>query len=187
MENNKSIIVAGIVGVVALGVAFLGHPNITVQPADVKMVQSDVTPALGGASSDFSTRYVSWGGVRSWASRLDMQGDAASTTICVLQAPQVASSSLQFFGYRANTGTGTVMTLKTYKSASPYLATTQLGSGATLTANTNVVSVSTSTLTDSINSVFSANDYLVVRATVEAGGNGTSSPTGVCEAQWVQI
>ena len=188
MENNKSIIVAGILGLALLGAGFVQKaPNITVQPAEVKVVQSDVAPSLGGASSDFSTRYISYGGVREWASKLDMGGDAASTTVCVLQAPQVASSSLQFFGWRGNTGTGTAMELKAYKSASPYLVTTQLGHDAPLAANTNVVVVSTSTLTDSINSVFSVNDYLVVTATVQAGGAGTSSPTGVCEAQWVQI
>ncbi len=184
----KNVIVAGIVGVaVALASVFVSSPTIVVEPAPVKVVTDEAHPSLAGASSDFSTRYVSWGGVRNWASKLDMQGDAASTTICVLQAPQVASSSLQFFGYRANTGTGTTMTLKTYKSASPYVTTTQIGHGAPLSANQTVAVVSTSTLTDSASAIFGANDYLVVTATVAAGGAGTSSPTGICEAQWVQL
>jgi hypothetical protein len=187
MENSKNIIVAGIVGVVALGVAyFVGSPTVIVTPSGNKVVQNDA-PSVGGASSDFSTRYLSFGGVREWASKIDLNGDAASTTICVIQAPQVASSSLKSFAYRANTGTGTAMELKVYKSASQWLTTTQLGGDSALAANQAVVVVATSSAFDSVNSLFSANDWLVVTATVAAGGAGTSSPTGVCQAKWEQI
>jgi hypothetical protein len=186
MENTKNIIIAGIVGVVALGVAFVsGSPTVVVQPAEVKVVND--SPALGGASSDFSTRYISYGGVREWASKVDLNGDAASTTICAIQAPQVASSSLRFFGYRALSGTTTAMELKVYKSASQWLATSQIGDDAPQAASSWLVSVATSTGLNSANALFSPNDWLVVQSVVQAGGNGTSSPTGVCEAKWVQI
>jgi hypothetical protein len=189
MENKNIPLVAGIVGLVALGMGFLvGNPSITVTPPEVNVVQNPQSQAVGAISGpDVMSPYFGWGGVNNWSFKKDLGGDAASTTICVIQAPQVASSSLQFFGYRANTGTGTAMELKVYKSASKWLATTQLGGDSALAANQAVVVVATSSAFDSVNSLFSANDWLVVRATVAAGGAGTSSPTGVCQAQFVQI
>lgn len=182
MENNKALIFGGIVGIVALGVAFLtGQDTIVVQP-DVERIEA---PA-GAASSDFSTRYVSWGGVRNWATGVRLDGTAASTTICAIAAP-TASSSLEFLAVRANSGTTTSMQVQAFKSASPFLTTTAVTGETVFASMTETVAVATSTVIDSTARLFTSGDYLVVTMTPAAGGNGPVSPTGQCNAQFVQI
>lgn len=186
MENIKSVGIPFLVAlVVAIGASTLMQPTPKVIDNTKTVIQKgDTVGSLTGP--DTGSPYLSWGDVRNWAYRKDMAGDAASTTVCVIAAPSEASSSLRFFGWRANTGTGTVMSLKVSKSASPWVSTTQLFA-ASLAANTNVLAVATSTVTDSANALFGSGDYLVVTAVVSAGGAGTSSPTGVCEAQFTSI
>lgn len=180
MENSKNIIVAAIVGVVALGVAFLvGNPTIVVTPADTKVVQD----TLGG-SPDSSSRYASWGGVRNWAQGANLNGDAASTTICVIQAPQVASSTLKYFGIRESTSSTTASTIAVYKSKSQWLATTLIAQGAAAANQNDVTLVATSTVLDTTTATFAPSDWIVVRQT---GGTGTMSPVGSCGAQFIQI
>lgn len=185
MENKNIPLVAGIVGLVVLGSIgfFSAKPSIVVTPSEVKVVQNDAV----GASPTLNTPYLGYGGVNNWAYKVALNGDAASTTVCVIQAPQVASSSLVHFGYRALSGTSTAMELKVYKSASKWLTTSQIGDDAPQAASSYLVSVATSTGLNSANALFSPNDWLVVTSVVQAGGAGTSSPTGVCQAQFVQI
>ena len=85
MENAKSLFVGGIVGIVAIAAfAFMGDPVVNVLPSSDN---SGNNTNVGAASPDMPSQYVSWGGVRNWASKCTLQGDAASTTICVMQAP----------------------------------------------------------------------------------------------------
>ena len=183
MENNKALIFGGIVGIVALGVSFFtGQDTIVVQPN----VEKTIEASTGGASSDFSTRYLSWGGVRNWATGVRLDGTAASTTICAIAAP-TASSSLEFLAVRANSGTTTSMQVQAFKSASPFLTTTAVTGETVFASMTETVAVATSTVVDSTARLFTSGDYLVVTMTPATGGNGPVSPTGQCNAQFVQI
>lgn len=177
---NKQNLVWGAVAAVVLlvGVYFpIGGSTV------VERVVREVGATPG---SDFSGPAMTVGGLSEWSYAVPLKGTAASTTICVIKAPPTASSSLVYFGYFGTTGTGTAMLLKTYKSASPWLTTTQIGANVPLAANTYTASKATSTGLDSAGALFGASDYLVVTAVVAAGGAGTSSPTaGHCAAQFM--
>lgn len=175
MDKNKLLSIGVVIAlVVSLGSLALGHKEI------VREVQTQA----GGISSDLGTSWFSFGGVRQWAYHKEMNGDAASTTICAIQAPQVASSSLQYLGVRESTSSTTASSITFYKSKSQWVATTQIGADAFGANQNDVVIVATSTVLDTKTALFSKDDWIVVRQT---GGTGTFSPVGSCGARWTQI
>jgi hypothetical protein len=180
--QNKNILVTVLVSLLVSGGGLMLFP---------KHVETIVVEKSVGsvASPDLASPYFSYGTVRKWAYPCDLGGTVgqASTTICTFKAPPSSSSTLRFVGARLNTGTGTTMVLKTYKSASPWLATTQLGNNMPLAANTWVATTSDSVTTNSVNAIFGPSDWLVVTATVNAGGAGTSSPTGRVVAEFTEL
>jgi hypothetical protein len=179
MKDKTNILVAGIV---ALVVALF---TVWVVPAKVTNVDNTKTTNVGAlAGPDIASKYVSWGGVRNWAQGANLNGDAASTTICVIQAPQVASSTLKYFGIRESTSSTTASTIAVYKSKSQWLATTLIAQGAAAANQNDVTLVATSTVLDTTTATFAPSDWIVVRQT---GGTGTMSPVGSCGAQFVQI
>lgn len=179
--DTKNLLVSAVVALALSGLV------VSLVPSSTQTLVKEVPVDLGAAATpDFNSTYVSWGGVRNHARGTSLNGDAASTTICALQAPQVASSSAVFFGLRLGVGTTTASTVKVYKSASKWVATTEIA-GANFAAGEAKAIVATSTFLDSSNAVLSPNDWIVVRQTPQGGGAGTFSPTGSCGAQFVQI
>lgn len=180
MKDIKATIISAVVALVVAG-GFV----LTFEPTE-QIIDKTITrnvPVGSVSSPDIPSPYLQWGGVNHWAQGTALSG-AASTTICALQSP-TASSSLQNFGIRLNTGTTTSMTLKAYKSASRFLTTTQFTDNVTLPSNTEVVAYATTTTANNL--AFTGGDWIVVTATVAAGGNGTSSPTGYCQAEWTSL
>lgn len=182
MEKNSKIAL----GLAAVALLLSG---VTALLGSDTVIREVVTDRVGVSSPDISSPYFSFGDVRHWAAKENPAGAVffnASTTICTIPAPAVGSSSLQYFSWKGNTGTGTVMNLKVYKGAAKWALTTQLGDATSLAANTNERIAATSSMLGTP-SIFTNGDYLNVAAVVKAGGAGTSSPTGTCQAVWVEL
>lgn len=182
MNTPRIAVVFSVLAVIIAGAAAI-IPEREIQTQTI--VREEGRPAVGAlAGPDIASPYLRWGGVAEWAGSRTMNGDAASTTICNIQAP-TASSTLTFAGVRLNTGTGTAMTVRMYKSAQAGVTGTNIVQGAAA-GNTEVALVGTSTGIGA-NGLFSNGQWLVVQANVSAGGNGTSSPTGTCAARWITL
>lgn len=159
--------------------------NVSVpeQSAPIVNVNVPKQAVLGSVSSpDIQSPYFSFGGVRRWGARTETL-NSATTTVCALQAP-AATSTLEFASIRFSVSSTTASTVTIAKATTPYATTTLLASGS-VAANaqaTLVASTTNSVVVDGIG-VFAPNTYLVVGM---AGGAGTFSPTGVCQATWVQ-
>lgn len=151
----------------------------------VREITSAPSQKVGAASNQISDPCFSFGDVWRCGSAKQLQGDAASTTIAVFQAPQFGSSTMQQLACRLNTGTSTAMSLKVSKSATYWPNTLTQLSGAALAANTMVAYKATSTVIDG--TLFGPNDYIIIQSVVSAGGAGTSSPTGACSVDFVTL
>lgn len=171
MKNH--LITAGIAIVVfAVGIAF------------VKPVQNVVQQFGSVASPDIQSPYFSFGGVRFWGAHTESLA-AATTTVCALQSP-VATSTLLSASIRFVVSSTTASTVTLAKATTAYATTTKLvevalaaGAQGTVVASTTPSGGATNDGTN----VFSPNTYLVVGM---AGGTGTFTPTGTCQAVWIQ-
>jgi len=168
------LITAGI----ALGVVLL---TLTLMPQ--KVINSVQT--LGAVSSpDIMSPYFSFGGVRQWAAHTESLGQA-TTTVCALQSP-AATSTLLTASIRYSVSSTTASTVTMAKATTAYATTTLIGGGS-LAANAQGTFNATTTLAQATSldgvMVFAPSAYLVVGM---AGGTGTFSPTGTCQAIWVQ-
>jgi len=177
MEKTLSwvlLAVALILGVVGL--------NPAQTPSD-----NQENPVGAVSSPDIPSRYINWGGVRTWNA-----GTALNTSnhiLCALQSP-ASTSTLQFAAVRAETGTTTALThIYIAKAATATATTTALSDGTyAVAANNQFTVVASSTLANAENLIFAPNTYLVVNA---RGGAGVTFPqysmTGNCSAQWVEL
>ena len=181
MKNN--IIVGILAVVVSIGIAYVIIPGVRTEVTREVVTQQK---NVGAASNVISDPCFSVGDIWECAAGRQLQGDAASTTSTVLQPPQFGSSTLQSLTCRVNSGTTTAMQIRFWKSASPWVTTTQLMGGA-LAANTITVVKATSTVLDSSSSTFGPLDYLVITTHVAGGGAGTSSPIGACSADFLAL
>lgn len=181
MENKTTPIVAGIVVLFAiLGLGYLvGSPTIVVTPAETKVVQNE---AVRGASSDFSTRYISFGGVRLWAQGSD-SFTTGSTTLCAIQAPQTGSSTLVKVGIDLRTSTGTAQSITIHKSNSQWVQTTLLSQDSLASGALGSV-VATSTALDT---KFGVNDWIVIRDVANSLPPQSTAPEGSCSALFMEI
>jgi hypothetical protein len=172
MDILKTAIVSLVICVLAFtGYAVATKPN------------SDAPEKLGALSSpDLPYPYFSFGGVRSWAGRTDSL-TAATTTVCAIQSP-AATSTLRFGSIRFGVSSTSATTVYIAKATTPYATTTALGQCA-LAANAQGTCLASTTPTVNVDpaQVFAPNTYLVVGMT---GGVGTFSPTGTCEATWIE-
>jgi len=137
-----------------------------------------IEPKAGAVSSpDIMSPYFSFGGVRHWAGRTDSLTQA-TTTVCALQSPS-ATSTLEtaFINFTVSSTTASTVTLA--KATTAYATTTSLGA-ITLSANAQGIAVASTTGSH----IFSPNTWFVVGM---AGGIGTFSPTGTCQAVWVGV
>jgi hypothetical protein len=164
---QKNVYIAGLVAIVlAVGFALVGGKG----------------PSLGAvASPDLISPYFSFGGVRQWAAHTDSL-KSATTTVCAIQSP-AATSTLRFGSIKLLTSSTTATTVTLAKASTAFATTTDLGSYS-VGANAQATLVASSSPTSGNTAlVFSPNTFFVVGM---AGGVGTFSPAGTCEAVWVE-
>jgi len=165
-------VISGIVIIVVLVLAFIA-------------VQKPAIIQTGSVSSpEISSNWFSFAGIKHWGAKTTSLTQA-TTTVCALQSP-VSTSTLQFASIRFSVSSTTATTVTMAKATTPYATTTVLVASA-LGANAQGTLVSSSTPTSGASLdgtyVFAPSTYLVVGM---AGGTGTFSPTGVCEAVWIE-
>lgn len=163
---------AWLFGLVALNLVVLSVAVIGKQ----EVVRDVVRDSAGAISSpDIQSNYFSYGGVRHWGVRTESLIQA-STTVCALQGP-AATSSLRFASIRLNVSSTTASNVNFGVGPTPYAISTAIG-GQAVAANAKADVVATSTL------IVSPNAYVVFTM---SGGTGTFSPTGNCEATWIEL
>ncbi len=150
----------------------------------VRTVAPDVNNALGAlAGPDIASPYLSWGGVRDWATENAM--NTGTTTVCSIQSPaatstlskasftvSLASTTKESFDFSVNNPGSTASTTKRFGSD----LTVQATQGGTYLAST----------TDSTITIFPPNYRLnIVMKGAYANGTG-NTPVGVCTANWTQ-
>jgi len=167
--NTTLSVLAMVLSAVALFATLSG-----IQGAET--IREVVKEKVGAVSTpDMQSPYFSYGGVRHWGARTtNLQ--QATTTICALQAP-AATSSLRFASIKLTVSSTTASNVNFGTGLTPYAISSTLG-GQAVGANAMGDVVATSTVT------MSPNHYFVV---VMSGGSGTFSPTGTCEATWVEL
>lgn len=134
--------------------------------------------SVGASTSpDISSPYISFGDVRLWASHTGSLNQA-TTTICALQSP-ASTSTLVRGTILLTVSSTTASTITLAKATTPYATTTSLGASA-ITANGQGYAVASTTGSH----IFAPNTYFVVGM---AGGTGTFSPTGSCNATWQEL
>lgn len=173
--KNISLVVIALVTVFASGVvaSFVAQSSST-----------NTKPTLGAlAGPDIPSPYISFGDVRQFAARTSVL-TAATTTVCALQSP-AATSTLIAGGINFSVSSTSASTVTIAKATTAY-ATTTLINSASVGANAQATILAASTTVSALeqtNRIFAPNTYLVVGM---AGGVGTFSPSGNCEAVWVQ-
>ena len=178
MKNN--LISGAVFGIMALLIVVIGFAVI--KPT---VVVNAVNNALGAVSSpDIQSPYFSFGGVRFWGAHTETL-KTATTTPCALLSP-AATSTLMTASISFKVSSTTASTVTLAKATTAYATTTLLASAA-LAANAQGTLVASTTASggatlDGTN-VFGPSQWLVVGM---AGGTGTFSPTGTCQAVWVQ-
>lgn len=139
-------------------------------------------PQLGSVTNpDIPSPYLSFGGVRRWAGSTTNLNQA-TTTVCAIQAP-VATSTLVSGGIRFAVSSTTASTVTIAKATTAFATSTLLNTvsvGANAQATVLAASTTLSAL-EQTNRTFAPNEWLVVGM---AGGVGTFSPSGLCEATW---
>lgn len=172
MENLKTTIVTAVVAaVVALG--FLVVTN---------HLQSKPVGAV--ASPDIMSPWFSYGGVRHWSGHSESLV-SATTTVCAIQSP-AATSTLLRASISFKVGSTTASTVDIAKATTAYATTTIIGGGALAANAQGTFNATTTPATGtSLNGpmVFAPSTYVVFGM---EGGTGTFSPTGTCQAEWVQ-
>ncbi len=178
MKPITSIVVAVVAAVVTVLVAVPFLPTAT------KVVQQTFGST---ASPDIQSPYYSVGGMRAWRQRSDSLVQA-TTTVCAIQSPP-ATSTLMFASLKLSVSSTTASTVTVAKAATAFATSTLMGT-ASVSANaqaTVVVSTTTPVLTSTIVVdpiiTFAPSQYLVFGM---AGGTGNFSPTGDCEASWLE-
>lgn len=173
--NKQNILVSSVIGVIAvLASVFLGGTQV---------VQNTVHEVKTGAisSPDLDSSYFSYGGVRRFGLRQQMQ--VATTTLCAIQAP-AATSTLEFASFSITTGTGTAATIDIGTSTTAFGTTTNLVSAVSISSGA-LGQQFWSPVGGSVNdNTMAPNTYVVVKT----AGAGLSGYTygGTCQASFVQ-
>lgn len=165
---DKKLLTAGVIVAIAFSLFSVMKPARVVE----RTIQA------GSVSSpDIMSPYFSFGGLKHWAGRTDSLTQA-TTTVCAIQSP-AATSTLAWAGvlFKVSSTTASIVTLAT--STSPYATTTLLianNIGANAQGYVNFQGSSAN--------VLAPNTWVVVGM---AGGTGTFSPTGTCQAEFMAL
>jgi hypothetical protein len=169
--NIKKVLNGLILLALVVGVGMYGWHRVAPGP-------DQITAAV--SSPDVNSPYFSFGGVRRWAGHTENL-TAATTTVCAIQSP-AATSTLLSANIRLDVSSTTASIVTMAKANSAFATTTNIGStGVVAGAQATIIASTTPTANLT---VFSPNQWFVVGM---AGGTGTFSPSGVCQAVWEQI
>jgi len=178
--NGKYLIIAALVaGFLTSSLFWFTRPSVDVN-AIVAEVKSQVNKFGAVASPDIPSPYLQWGGVYVW-SQSTTALNTASTTICALQSP-AATSTLLLASVKLDVSSTSASTLTLAKATTAFATTTLLAENLSVAANNQATLVSSSTLVSGTR-VFGPNNWVVASM---SGGAGTFSPTGKCQATWIQ-
>ena len=140
-------------------------------------------PVVGAVSGPIlMSNYFGFGGLTMWGAQTSSLKQA-TTTVCALQSP-AATSTLMYGSIKLNVSSTTASTVTLAKATSAFATTTSLGS-ASVAANgqATVVSLRTAAGGDALAETFAPSTWFVVGM---AGGTGSFSPSGTCQAVWIQ-
>lgn len=183
-------LVVALVGVLAIGslvLAYSGAAGRVIEHVEnyyesPAQTSSPIGPVenLGAISSpDIQSNWIKVGGVQLFAGHQTMR--TATNTPCAIQGPS-STSTLMFFSAQEDVSSTTASFVEIAKSATAFATTTSLGK-LSIDANAQVyVTASTTAGQSGQANVFAPNQWAVMKQT---GGNGTMSPTGYCNAQWI--
>lgn len=168
MNNLKTVIVAGLTAFVLSGIVFILAPT---------------QPAGSVASPDIMSPYFSFGGTRVWSAHNETL-KTSTTTVCALQSP-AATSTLISASINFKYSSTTASTVTIAKGATAYATTTSFGD-YDIAAGKSATAIASTTSTVAIvdpMQVFAPSQWVVFGM---AGGVGNFSPTGSCQAVWIQ-
>lgn len=159
------------------GVAVLALVIAGVAVSKPAQVVEKTIQAGAVASPDIMSPYFSFGGLKHWAGRTDSLTQA-TTTVCAIQSP-AATSTLAWAGvlFKVSSTTASTVTLATSTTA---FATTTLLTSTTIAANAQGYI----NFQGSSANVLAPNTWVVVGM---AGGTGTFSPSGTCQAEFMAL
>ena len=137
-------------------------------------------PAVGAlAGPNIPSNYLKWCGVAIYSGATALA--VGTTTVCAIQSP-AATSTLIRASILLTTSSTTASTVTLAKAATAFATTTSLGQHV-VAANAQGAIQASTTLAVGLNdnTVFGPNQWFVVGM---AGGVGTFSPVGQCQATW---
>ena len=150
---------------------------------------------LGALSSpDISSPYISWGGVRSYRTRLDITG--ATNTPCIITSPAATSTLNPYnFGMRIATGSSTASVWFASKGTSLTQATTvanrinhwslaSAAQGTFVGTTTNVITTGAGVVDNAL--VFAPNQLLVFTGAGYVPSDATKF-VGSCYAEFTEV
>lgn len=173
---DKKQIIASVVTLVIAVVAsvYLGGTQV------VKEITHEV-PVGAVSSPDIPGRYFSYGGVRQWGGRQQMQ--VATTTLCAIQSP-AATSTIEYVSFSITTGTSTAATIDIGTSTNAFSTTTNLVSAVSIASGANGQQF-WSPVGGSVNdNTMAPNTYVLVKTA--GAGLGGYTYGGTCQASFVQ-
>lgn len=133
---------------------------------------------LGSASPLIPFNYFGFAGLVWHAGKMESLTQA-TTTVCAIQSPAATSTLALGSGVRFSVSSTTATTITLAKSANAFATTTQIGTNFAISANAQATIIASTT-----GMIFEPNYWFVVGM---AGGTGNFSPTGVCQANWLDI
>lgn len=174
MANIKTILASVVLAAaVAIGVVAFVHPA----PAPA------TSPQYGSlAGPDIASPYLKWGGVATYNTAQFMK--TATTTLCSMQNPYAATSSLLSFSMQINTPTSTAAVIDVATSTSAFATTTttnlltaqSVGSGAKATFTFDPVNN---------NNIVGPGQYVLAKT--EGAGVGGYTYGGTCQGTWQAV
>lgn len=171
-----------VVSLLVVAVAGIGAYTFT-RPAPTVEVQS---PPLGSASSpSVIDGCIEVDGVTKCYRKMKMA--QATTTVCALKAPTIASSTLIHLTVDATLSSTTATTVTIAKANSGFATTTIIGNQVANAANAQFTIVASTTAAQNITgtaTTFNPGQFVVVGF---SGGIGTFSPTGTCVGEWLVV
>lgn len=172
MANIKTILASVVLAAaVAVSVVAFVHPA----PAN--------SPQYGAlAGPDIASPYLKWGGVATYNASQFMK--TATTTLCSMQNPYAATSSLLSFSMQINTPTSTAAVIDVATSTSAFATTT---AGNLLSAQ-SVGSNARATFTFdpvSNNNIVGPGQYVLAKT--EGPGVGGYTYGGTCQGTWQAV
>ena len=169
-----------VVSLLVVAVAGIGAYTFT-RPAPAPQ-----SPPLGSASSpSVIDGCIEVEGVTKCYRKMKMA--AATTTVCALKAPTIATSTLTSLTVDATVSSTTATTVTIAKANSGFATTTLIGNQVAFAALAQFTVVASTTVAQGITgtaTTFNPGQYAVVGF---SGGTGTFSPTGTCVGEWLVV